>query len=278
MIICRRLLTPELRTVDSNQYPPSSKAPDTSNPLQRPHRASKPREPPCIYAQRSLYHFPMCVNPTSCHLHPISFLLALAFALRSVDHPPILTPPKFKTILTPPNPLHPFSDDHRIVDHDIHFLRMIPTLTILIPTPHNPDMPIDNHQFDMATPSFEAIMNRSLLIFGYIHKHLQISMILQLQVLVESVGKALVMTSLQGKHFAGVVVAETVDVCYFYAATTCTEDGGGQGLGVDVGGLDVDAFRGVAEGGEPGDVLRGVEGVEGGEGEGGAGDEGDGDG
>ena len=154
---------------------------------------------------------------------------------------------------------------------------MIPTLTILIPTAHNADMPINHHEFDMATPCLERIVDGSILVFGYIHKHLQIFMILQLQVLIEGVSKALVMSALEREQFAGVVVAETVDVCDFYAATTGTEDGGGEGLGVDVGGLDVDAFVGVAEGGEPGDVLGGVQGVEGGEGEGGAGDEGDGD-
>lgn len=58
-----------------------------------------------------------------------------------------------------------------------------------------------------------------------------------------------------GHQFAGIVVAEAEIGCYFDAAAYCVCDGGEEGRGVEVWGLDEDAAAGVADEGEEGFVL-----------------------
>ena len=157
--------------------------------------------------------------------------------------------------------LHPSSHHERRVDHDVHLLGMVVRLRVLVAVALNPDVPVDDHQFDVAAALLVLVVDRADLVLGHVRVYVEILGVAGgMEVVVQLVRDHLIVAALAWQEFAGVVVAEAVVVGHLDVAAAGGEDLWQEGLGVEIRGLDEDGFAGVAEGGDPGEVLRDVDG------------------
>ena len=110
----------------------------------------------------------------------------------------------------------------------------------------------------MAAARFELVVDGHDLVFGHVVVDAQLLALRLAQARVQAVGYHLVVAALERQQLARVVVPHAHVVCDLDAAPYGVEQSGEQRRGVQVGRLDEDGSLGVADGGEPGFVLRHV--------------------
>ena len=155
--------------------------------------------------------------------------------------------------------VHPGLTHQLAVQHNIYFLRVEVRLRVLVPVPLDPDMSIDNHQFNVAAALFELIVDGTDLIFRDVVVDVEVVVEFLWEFAVEAVSEHLVVAVLEREELAGVVVAEAVVVRDANAAAAGGDDLGEKRLSVEVGGLDENGRAGVTKGGEESFILRCVD-------------------
>lgn len=126
------------------------------------------------------------------------------------------------------------------VHHHIHFLRMEPTLTILISVTDNQHLVVIRCKLDMTVALLFDRVERADLVFTSVPVHLEVLLLLLLaQGLVQAVDDFFVGTALEGDGLALVVKAEIQQEDDFDASSAGLFDGSNDGAGIERRGLTV---------------------------------------